>query len=353
MANTNPFDGALQHEPAEWREVGGANVPDYFGNAADEYEAAAESAGANSAAVFDRSDRALVRLGGGDRLTWLHNLVTNAVKTLDVHAGNYAFATDVKGRILFDLNILSLEDALWLDLPRAVRGEALAHLDRYLITEDVQLADVTDDWARLACAGPRASEVAGALGGANFPALPALGSRWIAPEAALLFRHDLTGGPGFELIVRRDDAVSWWNRLVELGCRPAGLAALDVLRIEAGLPWCPADTDGVLPPETGQIERGISYRKGCYLGQEVIERMRSHGALARRLVRVRMEAWADGEPKAPVELVQGEKKVGRITSLRRHPVRSEYVGLAYLKASVTLSDELAAGEPPRRVEVVG
>ena len=125
---------------------------------------------------------------------------------------------------------------------------------------------------------------------------------------------------------------------------------LDVLRIEAGIPWLGRDIDAtVLPPETGQIERGISYHKGCYVGQEIIERMRSRGALARRLVRVRT---ADGVGLAwPTSLRQNGSEVGRLTSLVPHPVTGEWIGLAYLKTRVAEPAGITAGDPPRAIRV--
>lgn len=350
----SPFSGSSAYRPVETVEYRGVRLPMRFDERAAEYDRVRASAG-----LFDRSDRGLLVVAGRDRKDWLHNLVTNAVKTLDAGGGNYAFGCDVRGRVLFDLNVLALPESLWLDVDRLAAPGLLEHLERYQITEDVMLADESDAYARLAVAGPSAAQIAAAIGVANFVALPALGHVKLLAEAcvgmdtgsARLVRHDFCGQPGFELIAARGDAHHWWERLAAAGARPAGHDVLDVLRIEAGVPWFGRDIDEqVLPPETGQVERGISYHKGCYLGQEIIERMRSHGSLARRLMRLRVREARD--LPLPAAMRQGEKEVGRITSLVRHPREPFLVGLGYLRTAVRDAVGISAGDPPRAVEVI-
>ncbi len=344
MSVLSPFTEARHYGARELVEVGGVTLAGLCGDAAAEYRAAT-----GEVVLLDRADRGLLQLSGRDRAVWLHNLVTNSVLTLDARQGAYAFAVNVKGRILFDLNILSLSETLWLEVDRLSVSVAAAHFDRYLFREDVRITDLSGEWAQLAVSGPRAARVAAALGVTNFAALPSLGHTEIEGGARLV-RHDLAGGPGFELLVPRGRAPSWWDRLVEAGVRPAGRRTLDVLRIEAGLPWLGRDFDDtVLPPETGQIERGVSYQKGCYLGQEVIERLRSRGQLARRLVKLRVP---DGRGLTlPAVLWWEGAEVGRITSLVPHPEKPYWPGLGYLKSSVTGFAGITAGPDNRAVTI--
>src|SRR5215470_2088482 len=114
-------------------------------NIAEQYRIARESGG-----CYYRSDRALIEVTGRDRAAWLNNLVTNVVKTLQPGEGNYAFATNVKGRTVFDMNLLVLEDRMWLDIDRRWIETARKHLTKFTITEDVALADITKDYERLA-----------------------------------------------------------------------------------------------------------------------------------------------------------------------------------------------------------
>jgi aminomethyltransferase len=356
MPIDSAFLGADNYDPAETIEYRGVTLPLRFGRLANEYQQAREAA-----AMFDRSDRGLVLATGKDRKAWLHNLVTNDVKKLEDWDGCYAFAIDVRGRVQFDLNILSLPDALWLDIDRAAVPAALAHLNKFLITEDVQLTDVSDQFARLGVAGPRAADVAAWAGVDDLLELAPLATAQLADEATGLMRHDFAGLPGFELLIPLAAAHDRWDKFrggAEL--LPAGLQVLDVLRIEAGIPWLGRDIDDkVIPPETGQIERGISYHKGCYLGQEVIERMRSHAAVAKKLVKVAVDDGnellpplsASTAPSPSLPLKQGAAEVGRLTSLVQHPTESKWVGLGYLRTSVTDVSGVTVGEPPRGVRV--
>ena len=327
------------------------NEPDDVALAAQSGAVAREfRAGRESACLFDRDDRGLLAACGADRKTWLHNLVTNTVRTLNEHDGVYAFATDVRGRVQFDLNILCLPEQLWLDVDRGSTPATVSHLDHYLLNEDVRLEDITASSSRLGCTGPAAAEIASAIGVRNFKALPALALRPTGIGQAWLVRHDFAGSTGFELVVPRAERHQWRDRLAAFGAVPSGFPALDALRIEAGIPWLHRDIDGsVLPPETGQAERGISYHKGCYLGQEVLERMRARGALARRLVRLSATDAADLE--LPAALERAGQEVGRITSLVRHPLHGQWIGLGYLKTKVNEVSGITAGDPPRAIHI--
>ena len=347
MANDTPLTAARHYQGARYESIRGVRMAADFGATAAEYQAAR-----SGAALFDRSDRGRIVLTGEDVRRWLHTLVTNTVESLEDGAGSYAFAVDVKGRILFDMNILcagaAASGALWLDIDQLVAGPAAAHFDRYLFTEDVQVAVASDHDARLACSGPDAPAIAGKLGVSDLLSHPALASFPLTEDTVRLFRHDLTGLPGFELIVPRAAAAEWWDRLAEAGATPAGHAVLNVLRIEAGIPWLGHDLDDrVLPAETGQLDRAVSPAKGCYLGHEIIERMRSRGVQAQRLVRLASE---QGEGlKLPAPLQQDGREVGRLTSLVRHPCGPRWVGLGYLKTAVTSTTSLTAGDTPIHV----
>lgn len=373
MTNDSPLTAADTYRPAAFHDDRGLRVAAMFTTVADEYRAARDGL-----VVVERPGRRLVRVTGRDRAAWLHNLLTNAVKPLTPGAGCYTFAIDVRGRVVFDANILCLDDLLLLDVDHALLATACAHLERYHFSEDVAL-HVDDATARLACAGPQAARAAARLGVADFDGLTPLASVALSPltpassadqasrvaeitPASIswsagaitprLVRHDLTGLPGFELILPREAVAAWWDRLVhECGATPAGFHAIDALRIEAAIPWSGRDIDDkVIPPETGLADRGVSYHKGCYLGQEVLERMRSHGTLARRLVRLYV---TDGAGIAlPTPLRAADAEIGRVTSLVKHPIDRDWIGLGYVRTSVQQFDELTTGEPPRAARIV-
>jgi folate-binding protein YgfZ len=351
---SHPLDDALQSAGAAFDDVRGLRVATDFGDIRAEYDAAL-----TGAALYDARERGLIELTGKDRAPWLHNLVTSAVKTLQPNEGNYAFATDVKGRILFDLNVLVLDDRIWLDVDRRLIEKAMTHMDRYLIMEDAKLSDRSDAFARIALLGPKAPDIVAQLGASHAPSMASLGSTTVTllDKPRRLVRHDFAGVFGAELYIEAEDAPACWKQLLQfgqsVGLRPVGRTAVHVLRVEAGIPAYGEDIDDtVLPAETQQIERAISYVKGCYLGQEVVERMRSHGALARKLVGLRF----DGDPnvQSGAKLLINGTDAGRITSVCRSYAVDATIGLGYLKTAHGNPGTRVnvAAEPPTEAEIV-
>jgi len=337
-------------------EMAGTRVPLDYGDVAGEYAAAASGAGLHAA-----RDRGLIELTGDDRVSWLNNLVTNVVRTLTPGEGNYAFALDRAGRILFDLDLLVRPDSLRLNLDRRLLPKAVEHLNRYLISERVKISDRTEESECLALVGPQAKAITDALGARHAAAMPALASTLVplVGKYRPLVRHDFAGVFGVEFWVESADAPACWRQLMELGgevgLRPVGRTAIQALRIEAGIPRCPDDIDeSVLPAETMQLDRAVSFTKGCYLGQEVIERMRSRGAKPKsRLVGLRL-AGAPGEVPSGVALQLEGETVGRLTSAAYSPRLKATVGLGYIKSSHAAvgNKVLAASQPPAEAEIV-
>lgn len=349
----HPLDETLQAAGARFADVRDVRVAADFGDVRAEYTAAA-----TGAAIHDRREQGLIEITGNDRAAWLSNLVTNAVKTLGPGEGNYAFAPSVKGRIQFDLNMLVMADAIWVDLDRRMVEKAMAHFDRYLITEDVRLKDRSADFVRIALLGPQAAEITDALGATHAPAMAALGSTraTLAQKSRPLVRHDFAGVFGVELFVDAADAAACWTRLMEIGravnLTPVGRSAVEILRIEAGIPVFGQDIDDTtLPAETQQIERAINYQKGCYLGQEVVERMRAYKSIARKLVGLRLDG--DTVPVAPLPLKRQDTEAGRITSACKSIALDAVIALGYVRTAHTAPEtELTVDiEPPIRAAV--
>ncbi|MCK6485716.1 MAG: aminomethyl transferase family protein [Phycisphaerae bacterium] len=298
----------------------------------------------NAVALLERTDRGLIEAAGPDRAAWLNNLVTNVVKTLGPGDGNYAFAVNVKGRVIFDMNILVLDDLalpegrLWLDIDAGWITDAMKHLDRHIITENVTLTDRIRDFHRWALLGPRAAAVVERLGFGNLVPMAQLQHVEHPFDGGTVraVRHDFAGVPGVELLVSAAASDALRQRLIECGSNdniaPIDPAAVHILRVEAGIPASRIDIDAeVIPPETSQIERGINYKKGCYLGQEVIERMRSRGMLPRQLVGVRLSGRA--VPALPLSLSRDGNDLGRVTTVVWSFALDAPLALAYVKSA--------------------
>lgn len=312
---------------------GYARVRD-FGDTAVEYRALLDGP-----AVVDRSDRILLEVTGADRLSWLHNLTTNHVNGLSPGEGQYAFALNLQGRILFDMNVLVRKENIWIDLDRHFEDIATAHFNKYTISEDVTLVTLADRFVRLGLAGERAKDLAAELGATNAGALPWYGmteGRW-SDEPVTIFRHDFCGTFGLEMLIPVERAPDFWTWLVSserlAPAIPAGWQAVDTCRIEAGILWSGREiTDTYLPAETRLLDRAVSFQKGCYLGQEVVERMRSRSVVARQLVGLRMEG--DVCPKLPLSLQgDGGSVSGTVTSLCQSVACGGVIGLGYIKSA--------------------
>jgi len=291
------------------------------------------------------SGRSLILVTGKDRLSWLHNLTTNAVSTLKPGDGNYAFAINVQGRTLFDLNILVFAEHIWLDIDARWLAAAMAHFNKYTIVEDVKLADISAEWARFEVLGSATAECVNVLGlGSNFAAfanVQHVAGRASGVQVELV--KDNVGPILRAVLYVPAGSGDEFERLLVAAAAKLGMCAIEdrlfeATRIEAGRPASVDDIDDqVIPPETLQVERGISYVKGCYLGQEVIERMRSRGSMARRLVGLKVEGEVVPEHNAPI--FAGGKEVGRVTSACLSPALGGVLALGYVKTLLVTPEQ--------------
>lgn len=283
------------------------------------------------AGLFALEGRALVEVTGGDRVRWLQGQVSNDVAALAPGQGCYATVLTVKGRIIADLNVLAREDRFWLETGAAARDAVVERLERYIVADDVTLADASGRFARLAVEGAKAPDVLAALGVAPPPARGAADVR-IADRDVVVWAFGFTNEPGFQLLVAPGDAGAVRAAVLEAGV-PHGLveadaATLETLRVESGVPALGRELDEEVFPAEARLGHAVSSSKGCYTGQEIVERIRSRGAVRYLLVGLRFE----GDPPAPgTELHDaGGKRVGEVTSVARSP-EAGAIGLGYLR----------------------
>lgn len=324
----------------------------HFGNPQEEYQAAT-----TGCAVFDVSDAPLIELSGRDRVTFLHNFCTADIRRLPPGEGCEAFLTDVRGRLLAFLLVSATEDSLWLSSLLMDEEAVLAHLDRYLITEDVTLTSRTSQVGQLYLSGAQSAAVLEQLG-VPVGTLQKFGQHCQANTSAgelSVQRTDLLGPPGYLLSVARPELAALWEILKSLNARPAGAAAFHTLRIEAGLPLYGIDLSSEqIAQEAARTSRAISFTKGCYLGQEPIARLDALGHTNRELRGIRLLTPGLPVAGAAVRDETGTAEAGQITSASRLDDEQPAVALAVLKnrfgtpasrVQVTLADgSTAAGE---------
>ncbi|MBI3320187.1 MAG: aminomethyl transferase family protein [Candidatus Omnitrophica bacterium] len=306
-------------------------VPWRFAGLDSEYRAVRHHAG-----LIDWSVWGLIEVRGVDRVSFLQNLLTNDIKKLQPGAGCQAALLTSTAKLVADLLVLADHEAHWLVVQRSHAAELLKTLDRYLITEQVTLHDQTQTHALLSVQGPGSASL--------LSQLIALPRSFRQPlEHALLtidgvplrgVAHSLTGEPGAILVVPTEHAGSVWNRLLQQG-RPAGLLligweTLNVLRLEAGIPWDGIDMDETtLLPETGLEEHLVSYTKGCYVGQEIVARLQTYGSVSRKLVGLACDGRDVPEPNDPI--TKDGQSLGHITSACLSPTLQQPIALGYVK----------------------
>jgi folate-binding protein YgfZ len=302
-------------------------------------DAAGEYAAATTAtAIFDHSDYAKIVLAGPDAPMFLGNLSTNDIKGLPPGGGCESFFCDSRAKALFQAAVyhLALPDrslALWVETVPG-RGEALfKHLDRYLISEAVEITDETERHAQYFLSGPTVATVLeAALGG-----LPPLeefqhAERTCGPDIPVsLRRRDWLGMPGYDLVCARTHDETLWQRLTAAGAVPAGEETFHTLRIEAGSPFYGPDIDeNRFVMEVGKVERAVSYSKGCYLGQEPIVMARDRaGHAPRSFVQMRFAMGLEIPANAKVFL--GAEEIGTVTSVCQSPKFQATVALGYVR----------------------
>jgi folate-binding protein YgfZ len=299
-------------------------------------------------AIFDRSDRGKLSLSGADAARFLHNLCTNDILGLPAGMGCEAFLTTNKAKAIAYLLVFhqANPDQLWLDTDTGRAPAVAQHLDRYLISERVEIADRTSDFAQFYVTGPRAIEsLSSSLA---LTTLPVPLQEVTGPSGIRLRRRDLSSGlMGFDVICPADKKAHFWESLTDHGVSPAGSMVYDILRIEAGIPVFGADIDEErMVAEVGLGVRAISYSKGCYLGQETLVMARDRGHLNRSLVGLRVEGE---QPPAHGTLVLSKgKEVGRVTSSALSP-RLGTIALAYVRRGFhEAGTELVLAESGRR-----
>lgn len=293
------------------------------------------------AAWLDLSARGRIYATGADRARLLHAITTNHVQQLTPGTGCYAFFLNAQGHIQADVNLLCLEDRLLLDTEPETRERVFRHVDKYIIADDVSLEDVTEPLGSVALEGPNAAAVLAAIGA------PAPDTEYghVTWQGATVQRASATGEAGFRIFMPVGSKSDWIARLESAGAVQATLEEARIVRLEHGKPRYGEDIfDTTLPQETRQMH-AVHFSKGCYLGQEIVERIRSRGHVNRSLVQLEIEGT---EPLARgAKIMAGAAEAGAITSSVFAPALGKVVALGYVRAQyATAGSAVAAGGRP-------
>jgi folate-binding protein YgfZ len=325
---------AREYQVSEYR---GATTAARFGDPQVEFAALRERCG-----VHDLGFRAKISLTGSDRTRWLNGMVTNNIRDLAVGRGVYAFLLNPQGHILGDLYAYNRGDSIAVDTDCSQVEKILATFEHYIIMDDVEVTNLSEQMTALGIAGPKARSV---LSQAGF-GIPEMQPLQVHPAtwrgaACTVVRGEDEKDVAYEIWVAPSSVKALWDALLSAGAAPVGSEALELQRIAVGIPTYGVDIrERDLPQETEQA-RALNFSKGCYVGQEIVERIRSRGAVHRKFTGFIAEGAAP--ITAGMKVVAGEKEVGEITSAAFLRGADKTIALGYIRREV--------GVPGREVTI--
>lgn len=299
------------HEAAGaiFSSLGDVEIPQNYGNPESEYCSVKEGVG-----IIERSARGKLNITGADRARFLQGMVTNRVEGLKFGEGNYAALTDAQGHTLTDLWVNNRGDSFLLETEPGYQEKLYHSLDRFLIADDVKIEDVTTSWVVLGIQGQDSKYLAEVVLDGLQKDLSEHHTaicKYNGVDVAVTSRT-FTGELGYDFWVDPEGAKALWTSLVKAGGKPVGFEALEVLRVEAGMPRYGVDVDRRMMPLEARLIHVVDFNKGCYIGQEAIAKMHYRGKPRRYLIGLQIHNQTIPEMGTSV-LVDG-KSVGWVTS---------------------------------------
>jgi folate-binding protein YgfZ len=291
--------------------------------------------------LLDRSGRGGIAVIGPDGADYLQGQLTNDVESLAVGEGQYAALLDRKGHMQTDMRVLRpATEEILLDFEPGARDAALRHLTMYSVGRDVQIVDSTEERAIVSLIGPRAAEIAGT------PPLPEFANEMASVAGIAVLAVGTRDG--VDLFLPAAGREPLLAALTEAGGVEVSPEAVEIIRVEAGVPRFGAEMDtATMPAEASIVEDAVSFTKGCYIGQETVARLHYKGKPNRHLRGLRLSGAA--EPGAALRL--GEKEVGTLGGAVVSPALGP-IGLAIVRREAEPGTEVAVGEDGVTAEVV-
>jgi glycine cleavage system T protein len=341
-----PLNKAHKSLGANLQDYSGWTAPADYGDKLSEYKAVRENVG-----IIDLSSRGKLRLSGKDHLKFLQGMLSNDVIKLEEGQGVYATILTVKGRMISDMKVYKDKEFILLDLEPGLNQKVLELLTKFRLSYKASIDDFSETAGLISIQGPQARKLLEMLFEEGIPQMEELNfiqKEFMASEL-MIACVNRTGEEGFDLYIENKALPNLWEDLLkkgqELNIKTVGYDALDTLRIEAGLPIYNIDMDeNNIPIEAG-LWNALDFEKGCYVGQEVVARIKWRGHVNWHL----MGFECDGElvPKIGDEIFDGERKIGRITSSTFSAEFNKPLCLGYIrrefndpgtKVSIKLSD---------------
>lgn len=346
----SPLDETHTQLGAKMFVQDGWSVPANYGDTLLEYASVREG----GVGVIDLSPRGRMLVRGTEAIQFLNGLITNDMKTLAENSWMPAAFPNVQGRLIASVRVIRLPDkesdqtslaelpprgaqenispTFLIDTEPATHERVLKTIERFTLAGDFRVRDVTAETALLRVQGKKSASIVRSVLGEEAAGLAAPGAlqmTWQERDVAII-RATHTGEDGFDLILNAGEIISLWDALRAAGARPVGYDAFEILRIEAGLPRYGIDMDETNVVTEAALDDAVSYTKGCYVGQEIIARIKYRGHVAKKLSGIKFNQPGKVEPGAVIKSMDN-KEIGRVTSSTYSPHLGHTVALGYLK----------------------
>lgn len=293
----------------------------------DEYAVATKSIG-----IIETSAMGKVRVTGKDRIEVLHNVLTQDIKSLKPGSGAHAALLAANGKILMLMGVHVFEDFVLLTVNPEMAVKTMGFLEKFIITEDVTLKDVTAGYAMTCLTGPNSEWLVIKCLPQIYKTLQEMGG--LLFQDGIVIRNSRLGMAGFDLLINAEKADEFNKKLLHegrfMGAKPIGIETVNTIRIEAGMPCMGIDIfEETLLPETGLEKIMVSGTKGCYPGQEVVARIETYKGLNRKITGLLFEKEALPKPGSKIYADNGSE-VGTITSAAISRELDKGIALAYM-----------------------
>jgi folate-binding protein YgfZ len=337
MTNALALEKAHERLGASFRDEQGWRVPALYGDVKAEYAAVRDG----GAGLIDLSSRGRIRVSGSEAIMFLNGLITNDMKTLAENHWMAAAFPNVQGRLIAAVRVARLADepankkaspTFLLETEPATHERVLKTIARFTMAGDFHVTDVTGQTTLLSVQGKGAMELARKVLGEAVAELPPDGALEIdwQQSTVTVIRATHTAEDGFDLIVKATQADAIWESLTNAGAQPVGHDALEILRIEAGIARYGRDMDETNVVTETNLDNAVSFTKGCYIGQEIIARIKYRGHVAKKLTGLMFEQHEPIDVGVAIKSEEGND-IGRITSIAQSPGLERTIALGYVR----------------------
>ena len=285
------------------------------------------------AGLIDLSSHGRLLISGVESVTFLNGLITNDMNSLTVNSWMPAAFPNVQGRLLGAVRVIHRNDGFLIDTESVTHEKILRLVERFTPAGDFHVTDITHETALLSVQGRKAEQVIRTVLGevaANVERQIVVKTQLENGSDVCVIRATHTAEDGFDLFVGASEAANLWDSLVKAGAQPIGLEALETLRIEAGIPRYGKDMDETTVVSEANLDEAVSFTKGCYVGQEIIARIKYRGHVAKKLTGLVFEGELPLESGAKILSVE-DQEIGRVTSLTFSPRLDRSIALGYVK----------------------